>query len=381
MKNAYKVVVIGAGVGGLTCGCYLAKAGLKVLIVEQHDKSGGYCTSFTRKGYRFDVGVHSLGGKTKGIIGRVFKDLDLDSVVKVNQFDPVDRIIMPDKEVYLRADPQETILELKKQFPAESNNIERFFRFIMQDDFLNIYKSVKKATVKELLDNYFGDNKIKYIFNVLLRNLNISAGEASALCFIIFLREYVLDPGYYPVGGIQSFPDGLTEIFKSFGGEILFCKRVASVMTENNEVSKIVLNDGIEIKTNIVVSNSDATTLFKEMLDVESKERCNTDILKPSISGFAVYLGLKDVEEKVFNGFSTTWPFTDFAIDSQAFLNEERVRHKSFFLTEIAFSTAHDLAFLEKSAKISMGIFSAATYSDKKWWVNREEEISDCLVA
>ena len=50
--NKYDVIIIGAGIGGLTCGCYLAKAGLKVLIIEQHNKPGGYCTSFERKGYR-----------------------------------------------------------------------------------------------------------------------------------------------------------------------------------------------------------------------------------------------------------------------------------------------------------------------------------------
>ena len=43
-KDQYDVIIIGAGIGGLVCGCYLAKAGLKVLIVEQHNKAGGYCT-------------------------------------------------------------------------------------------------------------------------------------------------------------------------------------------------------------------------------------------------------------------------------------------------------------------------------------------------
>ena len=50
-KNMYDVIVIGAGISGLVCGCYLAKAGLRVLIVEQHNKPGGYCTSFKRKGF------------------------------------------------------------------------------------------------------------------------------------------------------------------------------------------------------------------------------------------------------------------------------------------------------------------------------------------
>ena len=62
-KNKYDVIIIGAGISGLVCGCYLAKAGMKVLIVEQHDKPGGYCTSFKRQGFTFDAAAHTLGGK------------------------------------------------------------------------------------------------------------------------------------------------------------------------------------------------------------------------------------------------------------------------------------------------------------------------------
>ncbi|MBU2034919.1 MAG: FAD-dependent oxidoreductase, partial [Candidatus Omnitrophica bacterium] len=59
-KYDYDVIIIGAGISGLVCGCYLAKAGLKTLVVEKNVNVGGYCTSFTRKGFRFDACVHFL---------------------------------------------------------------------------------------------------------------------------------------------------------------------------------------------------------------------------------------------------------------------------------------------------------------------------------
>ncbi len=61
-SNAYDAAIIGAGLGGLVCGCYLAKAGMKVLIVEKHFKPGGYCTTFKRKDFTFDAAAHSFGG-------------------------------------------------------------------------------------------------------------------------------------------------------------------------------------------------------------------------------------------------------------------------------------------------------------------------------
>src|SRR4030042_1912235 len=89
-EDKYDVVIIGAGIGGLVCGCYLAKAGLKVLIVEQHYKPGGYCTSFKRKGYTFDVGVHYLGScrEKDGVIYNILQDLlSLVSKTKSLNFD------------------------------------------------------------------------------------------------------------------------------------------------------------------------------------------------------------------------------------------------------------------------------------------------------
>ena len=65
-NNEYDVIIIGAGIGGLVCGCYLAKYGTKVLIVEKNAHPGGYCTAFQVKGYQFDAFVHSLGNISPG---------------------------------------------------------------------------------------------------------------------------------------------------------------------------------------------------------------------------------------------------------------------------------------------------------------------------
>ena len=54
MRNNYDVVIIGAGIGGLVCGCYLSRSGLKTLIVEKNVLVGGYCTSFEKSGFVFD---------------------------------------------------------------------------------------------------------------------------------------------------------------------------------------------------------------------------------------------------------------------------------------------------------------------------------------
>ena len=58
----FDVIVVGAGIGGLICGALLSKRGYKVLILEQHYQIGGYCSSFSRRGFIFNTGVENISG-------------------------------------------------------------------------------------------------------------------------------------------------------------------------------------------------------------------------------------------------------------------------------------------------------------------------------
>src|SRR5512139_3394531 len=89
----YDAAIIGAGISGLVCGCYLAKAGMKVLIVEQHSKPGGYCTSFKRKGFIFDAAAHSFGGVKYGLVGKILAELAVDKRLEIRRVDPTDIIV------------------------------------------------------------------------------------------------------------------------------------------------------------------------------------------------------------------------------------------------------------------------------------------------
>src|SRR4030042_1473561 len=215
-KEIYDAIIIGAGIGGLVCGCYLAKAGHRVLIVEKHSKPGGYCTSFDRKGYKFDVGVHYIGGVKRGVLAKILDELAIQEEIKFNQSDPSDKIILPDSTTYIRANPYDTIEEFQKTFPSEKENIEKFF-------------------------------------------------------------EFVLDPGYYPVGGMQQFATCLVDKFKKYGGEIILSHKVINIITENNIATGIVIAPKEKIMSKIVVSNVDATQTFKDLIELETRESNTVD--------------------------------------------------------------------------------------------------------
>jgi len=84
----YDVVVIGAGLGGLSCGAALAKQGKKVKVLEKHAVPGGYCSSFRRKGFIFDSSIHFLMGECEagGWVYEAVKELDLLDEIKFLPF-------------------------------------------------------------------------------------------------------------------------------------------------------------------------------------------------------------------------------------------------------------------------------------------------------
>lgn len=375
MSEKYDVVIIGAGIGGLVCGCYLAKAGLKVLIVEKNDKPGGYCTSFERDGYRFDVGVHYLGGIKRGVLGKILEELEIKNEIKFHQFDPTDKIITPYTTVYIRSNPYDTIKEFKKKFPKEKNNINKFFRFLMEENFLEIYKRTRRITFKVFLDEMFEEEEIKNVINVLLANIGLSAYEIAALSAVVFYREYILDPGYYPIGGMQTFSDILSKKFEKFGGRLMLSSKVKRIVIKNNKVCGVIVKKR-RISSNIVVSNVDATQTFKHLLPIGSKESKIIDRLIPSPSIFAVYLGLKDDFKNIINEDCCVW-YSSTRCFSRSFVYSPNKRIVPVIM--VSFPSFHDKDCYSKR-KAVMEIFTVVSHNTASFWEKYKFSLCDLLL-
>ena len=128
IKDEYDVIIIGAGMGGLTCGAYLAKAGLKTLIVEKHYQPGGYVTSFKRRGFTFDGGAEGVLGCGEGdYINQGLKELGLDKEMQFVRIDPIEMFIVPTIKFPMPKNFEEYKKELAKLFPEEEEGINKFF--------------------------------------------------------------------------------------------------------------------------------------------------------------------------------------------------------------------------------------------------------------
>jgi len=100
-RDRYDAIVIGSGLGGLTTAGLLARAGKSVLIVERHDRPGGYAHAFRRRGYRFDSAVHLVSGcepvpfEGGGVLHDLLSELGVRDRCDFARVDPCYRVEWP----------------------------------------------------------------------------------------------------------------------------------------------------------------------------------------------------------------------------------------------------------------------------------------------
>src|SRR4030043_1641120 len=125
------VIIIGAGRAGLTCGCLLAKKGLKVLMIEKNQKVGGCCTSFEKDGFSFDLSVQSIGEcQEGGRVWRLLKELDLLDQIHFIPLEPAREYHFPNQKVS-QSSRMETHLEnLSSLFPKEKRGVEEVYAIL-----------------------------------------------------------------------------------------------------------------------------------------------------------------------------------------------------------------------------------------------------------
>lgn len=381
-SSEYDVVVIGAGLGGLVCANYLAKSGLKTLVLEQHFMPGGCCTSFKRKGFTFDGGGHFFGScREKGIMYNILKDLDLAVDELFIQTDPVDKLFFPDFTVTVRKDFGETVKELSRLFPDEADNIERFITEINRFNYSNSFHYIKK-TFKEILDSHFSDEKLKAVFDILLLYIGLHSAKVSAVSAFMLYREFILDGGYYPRGGMQQFSNMLADKLKSYGGELSLSTKVARIIVEDGQSRGVVLENGDSIKSKYVVSNAAALQTFLELV---GREHLKPGFVKrlekmtTSVSHFIVYLGIdRELKGDLEEGCNC-WYIPGYDIEGiyQEMVDEESLAKDGFI--HLAFPSFYDTS-LAPAGKETLFLTVLAPYKSREYWNEEKESFSEEIV-
>ena len=318
LKDSYDAVVIGAGIGGLTCGALLARNRRSVLVAEQSSKPGGCCASFEHGGYIFDNGIcYLIGCEPGGAIYEILEELELRQKIELVKMEPAIRIIGGDYE--LRISSAESLEDrLVKLFPMEAMAIRKFVaecrattteieRFSKKSlDLMNIWqkmafmitflfryrrmmKYVRKSW-QEVVASFFEDAKLRAI---VLSTYPYNGLGAMAGVMMVLGN---MDGFYYPKGGLQALADLLKDGLREYGGDLALDTMVNKIIIEGDRAAGVELSDGRRVKARYVVSNVDAKQTFLKLVGGERlslKFRRGLDESPLSPSAFIVSLGVR----------------------------------------------------------------------------------------
>jgi prolycopene isomerase len=333
--------VIGAGVGGLVCANLLARAGLKVLLIEQHSMVGGYCSTFRRGGYTFDAATHfyPLLGNKSTITGSLLSGLGITT--EWVKMDPVDRFHFPDGGSFaVPADFASYLARLKNEFPAESQNIDLFFAKVRKAYLTGLicyFRNVstnriapyQDQTIGDVLDEHFRNPKLKLLLTGDIGHWG-SPPSRTSFVFDSMLRLSYFLGNYYPRGGSQVFVDELAQRFEEGGGHILTNARVWRIVVSNRAVCGVEIETGSpghkaskKIACKVVVSNADLLQTLENLIGPELLDPgylAEVKRLRPTYPCFLLHMGLKDIsleELRLVEGYHwSSWSAEQVATDA-----------------------------------------------------------------
>jgi phytoene dehydrogenase-like protein len=321
MKKEYDVIILGAGLGGLTAGCMLALKGKKVLIIEKHNKAGGYATSFTRGGFTFDVSLHNFGPLYENkYLNRIIQQLNILDKIQYIPFAEYGRIVFPYHDFVIQTGIEKYVKILKEYFPHEEEGIEEFFRVVKSihdefDEINELFQSFEKleekfpllpvkfpylvrmvyTTLAELLDEHIRDERLKGIIGNSWILAGLPPGRLAAILFSIITCKYYNFRGGLFDGTSQTLSDALSAQIESKGGEILLNSPVKSICFNNESLSGIMTERGDVFHAPVVISNINPKDTFLNLIPEGKIDKGFLRKVKKSelsVSALQLYLGL-----------------------------------------------------------------------------------------
>ncbi|MCG8588802.1 MAG: NAD(P)/FAD-dependent oxidoreductase [Proteobacteria bacterium] len=318
--SAYDVIVVGAGIGGLTTASLLARRGRHVLLVERHDRPGGYAHSFKRRRYRFDAAVHLIGGceNEAGLIDRLLRGLGVRDQCEFLPAHPFYSALYPGFRLDAPTGVDEFQAAHVRAFPHEEKGFQDLFQLcadIAQEtarapdlvslaDFARAARRVPtllryhRATLGQVLDDTLEDPRLKTVFGTLWPYLGLPPSRVSFVYWAAMLMSYVDGGAYSCRGSFQRLASALAAGLREAGGELLLKSRVRRIRVESGRTTGVVLENGQRIDAPVVISGSDATQTFEELVGPEHlPRRFMRDLraMRPSVSAFVVY-GATDLD-------------------------------------------------------------------------------------
>lgn len=263
-----KCVIIGSGLGGLTCGLILQRNGYDVTIVEQGSRIGGCLQCFTRSGGKFETGMHFIGSALPGqTLYKLLRFFGLDEL-PMHQLDTsAYEISSIAGQKFRFANGREAFIEqMASYFPDEKDNLNRYFEAIETVAAASSLNSLRHAesdyaintryqtvSVNSVIDSIFNDRMLR---QVLVSNLPLYAGKRDKTPFSqhAFITNFYNQSAFRFIGGSDSVATKLASQILDNGGQILTQSKATKIICDSHRATAVELNGERIIPADIVIA-------------------------------------------------------------------------------------------------------------------------------
>lgn len=320
MKRQRKVIIVGAGPGGLAAAMLLAHAGADVEIVEKQPRVGGRTSAIEADGFRFDM------GPTFFLYPRVLQEIftsvgrDLFNDVPMKMLDPQYRLVFgAGGELNATPDLPRMQQEIAKISPPDAAAFKRYmddnrvklerFRPILESPFNSVLDLLSPAVLKSApllkpwqslgkqLESYFSDPRLTIAFSFQSKYLGMSPFRCPSLFSILSFLEYEYGV-WHPYGGCSAVSEKMADICRDMGVKIRLDEPVTQLMFEGRKAVGVRTKRG-ETNADAVVMNADFAHSMQHLVPDKLRRRWTDRKLAKknySCSTFMMYLGIDGLE-------------------------------------------------------------------------------------
>ena len=306
-----KVVIIGSGLGGLSCGVILARKGYDVTVLEQGTQVGGCLQCFTRKGGKFETGMHFIGSASKGqTLDRLLSFLEVRPDITLSQLDTTGYDIVSICGQHFRfANGREAFInQMSSYFPSQRDALERYFDMVGKvasassmhslnhvetDAAVNL--EFQMRTINEVIDSVITD---PLLAKVLVGNLPLYAAEKDKTPFAThaFVMDFYNQSAYRIVGGSDQVAASLVKTIGRYGGRVLTRSKATKIICDDTHATGVEVNGSAFVEADIVISDAHPMRTL-ELLDtnlIRPAFRKRINAIPQTVGGFSVYLRFKE---------------------------------------------------------------------------------------
>ena len=290
MPDKYDAIIIGSGIGGLTCGAFLTRAGMRVLVLEQHTKIGGYAHSFKRKGFVFESGIHSVPMSENGLIMHLLRLLGIDNNVETLEHPEMYSVSMPELSMAIPSKKDEIYDFLLRSFSDQKENLQKLFSESANfynnivDPMFNFEKTFQEMN-REFVSQYHNRSYNHFIRSIISNEklklllfgqwpyVGSSPDYSPNLFTFMMFLVHIIEGSHCCRGGFSVLASSLASVIINGGGKVQAHSRVTSIIVEKKIARGVCLDNNTEFEADLVVSNISPYIVHNTLLKEEHQSR------------------------------------------------------------------------------------------------------------